>query len=445
MLNKLLIISSLSVSLVFSGCGKKVVNPAKTNDLDKQGAMNGDAEGKKDTGKDIDDLKNALDKEREERIKGDQDLQTQITLLIATLAQISIKIATTIGNLDKDSKETQTQLADYIKANDKNLADLAAKITQSNTDLAKQMRIEINIELQKLRDEQTQANQAMKDEIAILIADLEAKLTKQDADLAADLRAEFLVEAKRIEESLEAFKAEAAITYATKAELNVLAASVEGIKKALTVLSQKFDADLKTLADAVHAEHNSDILLLQSQITLIRADMTTIAADLYKMEQTLNLKINNLKKDIRDEISSIKIEISQIQKQDAIQIAAITALSIKLTARTEYLFQFFSAVTKELTTKVQILQTEVNNVSNDQKDYIKLQISQLEQKIKDLADEERAARAEIEEQIRDVSDQIVALEIFARENRALIIANRANIEKTNQDLAKKRAGTTRTC
>jgi hypothetical protein len=164
--------------------------------------------------------------------------------------------------------------------------------------------------------------------------------------------------------------------------------------------------------------------------------MSTIAADLYKMEQTLNLKIKSLKKDIRNEISSIKVEITQIQKQDAIQIAAITALSAKLTERTEYLFQFFSAVTKELTTKIQILQTEVNTVSNEQKDYKKLQISQLEQKIKDLADEERLARAEIEEQIRDISDQIVALEIFARENRALIIANRANIEKTNEDLAK---------
>jgi hypothetical protein len=269
-LNKLLIISSLTVSLVFSGCGKKVVNPAKTNDLDKKGAMNGDAEGKQgNRKKDIDDLKDALDKKREERIKGDQDLQTQITLLIATLATISVKIATNIGKLDKESKETQAQLAEYIKANDKNLADIVAKMNQSNNDLAKQMRIEINIELQKLRDEQAQASQVMKDEIALLIAALEAKLTQQDANLAADIRAELKMETKKIEASLEAFKAEVAVTYATKAELDVLAASVDGIKKALAVLNQKFDADLKSLADKMHAEHSNDIILLQTQITMI--------------------------------------------------------------------------------------------------------------------------------------------------------------------------------
>lgn len=426
---------SFAVLVALSGCKKKVVNPADSADFDKKGATSQDVEdGNED--KNYDELKDLLAKERAERIKSDEGLQIQINMLVADLADLLTKISTAIADLDKEVSDTQSKLDAYIASNDKSLGDLASRMQQGNPTLAQQLRTEINLDLKNLKVELTQADQATKDALTKVIQGLEVKLTKNDGDLAADLRAELLAESARLEASLAAFKSEAAATYATQSELRVLFASIEGVKKTLAVLSQKFDSDLKTLATTMQNEHKSDISQLMAEIAAIRTDLTTLDTDIQKMQMTLDKKISTLRNEIRTEFSSIKLEINQIQKQDAIQTAAIASLSLKLQSRTEFLFHFFSAVARDLKGKISELESQMKQASKEQKDIIKVQVSQLNKKIDSLADEERAARAEIELQIREISDQIAAMEIFARESRALIVANRVNIELTNADLAK---------
>lgn len=430
----------LSMIFFASGCGKKVVNPAKKQAGNAQGAgQEGDANAAKggpDTQKDIDELRDLLDKEREDRIKGDADLQAQIDALLQQLVDMQSKLALDIAALDKQGKDNQTALLEYIKVNEKVISDLSEELKAADQTLAKDLRDEFNKELQMLKDELINADAAQKIILEEMIAALETKLTTADAKLAADLRAEITVNIKRTEELITAFKTEVAVTYATKAELQVLAASVESIRDSLVIITKKFDVKLQDLQDKIFEEHRKDVLALQTQIDALSLDVTKIETNVAALNKSLNKKIADLRAEMRSEISSLKIEITQLQKQDALQIATIKSLSKKLNARIEFVFKFFAAVTIELTDKIEKLEQSIDEVAEDQKEYVQSQIVELEKKITDLAEEERQARAELEAAIRDIVAQIERLETFAKENRNLILANRLNLEKTNADLEK---------
>jgi hypothetical protein len=442
----------ISTTLALTACGKKVLNPSNVKLYgDQGGVQGGDAIAGTNstrsgaatgtgfaTQKALDDLQGLIDKEREERIAADQDLQTQLDALAQSLQQLETKLGTDIAALDKQGKDTQAQLSDYIKTSTQALADLEQKMTASDADLAKKLRDELGIELQKIRDSLATASDAQKSQLGTLVADIEKKIAQSDAELAADLRAEAKLEIARIEAELDAFKREAAVTYATKAELQLLAASVEALKESLALATQKFDNSLRELSDRLSEQARKDVESLQQQIDALQADVKDLGAAVAKLAADIDGKIAAMRAEIGADLAGIRLELTQLQAQDALQIAAIKTLSDKLNERSEYLLRLFAALNAELTGRIDRLEQEIENSSDEQKAYVQAQIGVLETKLGQLAEEERQARAALGQQIQQIVTQIQALEVFARENRALIIANRDNIERDRREIERLR-------
>jgi hypothetical protein len=445
------------LALALTACGKKVVNPAKTRLLGPQGAENdGDATavlppvGATGTGSDatataqgpdqaeLDDLHDLLAKEREERIAADADLQSQIDALSATLQRVGSDLAVQIAKLDEQSSDTQLVLTGLVNSSAQALAILEAKIQASDADLAQELRDELSVELQKLRDESAAASADQKSKLEALVAELEKKVAKSDGELAADLRAALKVEITKVEQALAALKAEAAATFATKAELQVLEAGVAGLEESLTQVTQKFEDGLRDLHALVRAEHRVDVARLQAQIDALKLDLVDLEDTIDGLEADIDAKLASTRAAIDADISGIRLQITQLQAQDSLQIAAITSLSRQLDEKTEFLFRFFGALALDLSSRIDALRRDMASMSAEQRAEVQAQVARLEEKLDQLAAEERRARAELAEQIRQIVVQIQTMEVFARESRNLILANRDNIERERQEIARLR-------
>lgn len=311
---------TLSVS-----CGKKTLNPAlesrarlnTTNEAAAVAAVTVDPATTSDPT--ISELQDLINKERDERLAADADLQQQIDNLHTTLNLVFASLNDDIARLDRLALDSQTKLLEYQRLADKKIADLEAKLADANVE---------------------------------------------------GLRIELRESIARIEKELADYKNYAASTFATKVELQALNTLVMNLSGLLNDL----DDEVSDLSAWRQRLETTTIPALQTQIDDLVASLRLNQENDDKNRLALQNQINALLTAIQALQSVVNTqaaliaanarEIEQVrQSYDRLQTefrTELTSLRSDVNTRIEQVRQESIAMTAALGTQMQQQFAEIN-------------------------------------------------------------------------------------
>lgn len=426
-------------------------------------------------------LRDLIDQERDERIKGDEDLQKQIDELEKKLADFRLYVDGEIARLDAKDADLQKQITDNKTAINERvdaletslngkidgaITDLNKKIDDKATEYVEALALayaDLQSKLATLEDKvatdmsalEASITDARNAAIAALQADYDAKIAKlatQEELDAAKQELENAIETVNAElnrtqgelmalsSDYQQFKNEVAQTYATKNELENLNSAVSELERFSIRLSNKVDEN----DEAVRAMISEEIMALRndlvSKIDAVDAKADSIRNDLTDHIITYNEKVQSLCNKINTEIAKAKTEIYKFINQSNADLAESFNNRLEAEAvRLEFLTQ---TVKEELSSKIADLEAEIK-AKGDADQELWEALAKAQEEFNRAVAEEQAARAKMQAemdlmriQIENLEKQSMSLLAIAESNRAAVERLRNDFDTHKQDVAK---------
>jgi hypothetical protein len=367
-------------------------------------------------------LRDLLDKERQDRIAGDETLDKRIDDLSLELASLRKDMETEISRLDA----TDIALGVQIATNKELLADqvdgLEAKLSGKITDLKV-------LVYQDLATLETRLTKAREDAIAELKDGDIAAIKKDLAGLQANLLAAAADFAQ--------FKLEVAQTYATKHEFNNLKTATIKLANFTDKLNKKVDyndeATRELISEEVHAVRKN----LIAKIDAVDIKAESIGKQLTAHISDYKATIADMATNLTASIATAKTELYAHVASNSARVEA--ALNYSMERKAVELGALVQGVKIALTTKIDDLKAEIDASTDADKNALYAALNVAKDEFESALWEEQAGRARMQSEMEAMAKQISDLNHQSAYLLEISVANKKSIAELRSDFSNEKS------